>query len=130
MEYFFNAKEKKRQIKRLKRHIPESVGLTNQGQNFIFESKWWVTIGQLWLAIIWNMLRSVNHVNSIQILYINPLSHFILQLRQCYLMHGDLTWLNPLLLNPLLGMLTYWQWWIIFLNGRKQDHLNKWRNKL
>ena len=71
------------------------------------------------------MQRSVNHVNSIQILYTNPLSHSILQLHHDHLMHGDLIWSNPLLLNPLLGMLTYQQQQIIFLNGQKLCHLKK-----
>ena len=32
---------------------------------------------------------------------------------------------GPLLLNPLLDMLTYWQQQIIFLNGQKLCHLKK-----
>ena len=105
------------------------VRVTNQGQSFIFKSKWWVTIGRLWLRNVWNMLRSVNHVDSIQTLYTNPLSHSILQLRRGHLMHGDWMWLDPLLLNPLADMFTYWQWQIIFLSGQKLCHLKKWKKK-
>ena len=71
------------------------------------------------------MQRSANDANSTQILYTNPLSHSILQLCHGHLIRGDLTWLDPLLLNPLLGMLTYWQQQIIFVNGSKLCHLKE-----
>ena len=71
------------------------------------------------------MQKNVHHANSTQILYTNPLSHSILQLHHGHLMHGDLTWSDLLLLNPLLAMLTYWLQRIIFLNGWKLCHLKK-----
>ena len=88
-ESFFAVSDKMKQFNQWKKHIQEYVELINLAQNSTFKKNKWGTIGQLWLKIAWNMQRDVKHVNSMQILSINHLNYYILQLLLGRLTYGD-----------------------------------------